>query len=109
MESAITPLGPLTGYKIKFLIATRRKQGNNIKQNSSNNNQIQATNNQGASTATNGSGSNFTVGQLVIPYVKGTAKSFKHICDRYGIKVQFKGNTTIKQALMKPKDQDPNG
>ena len=53
------------------------------------------------------SGSNSTVGQLVIPYVKGTAKSFKHICGRYGIKVHFKGNTTIKQALMKPKDQHP--
>ena len=83
------------------------EQGNNIQQNSSNNNQIQANNNQGTSTATNRSDSSSTVGQLVIPYVKCTAKSFTHICGRYGIKVHFKGNTTIKQALMKPKDQDP--
>ena len=34
-------------------------------------------------------------------------ESFKHICGKYGIQVHFKGNTTIKQVLMKPKDQDP--
>ena len=39
--------------------------------------------------------------------MQGTAKSFKHICGKYGIKVHFKGNTTINQLLMKPKDQDP--
>ena len=31
----------------------------------------------------------------------------KHICDTYDIQVHFKGNTTIKQVLMEPKDQDP--
>ena len=31
----------------------------------------------------------------------------KHICGNYGIQVHFKGNTTITQVLMKPKDQDP--
>ena len=91
----------------KVLNSNWEEQGNNIQQNSNNNNQIQANNNQGASKATNRSGSNSTLGQLVIPYVKGTAESFKHICGRYAIKVHFKGNTTIKQALMKPKDQDP--
>ena len=39
--------------------------------------------------------------------MQGTAESFKHICGKYGINVHFKGNTTIKQLLMKPKDQDP--
>ena len=48
-----------------------------------------------------------TIGQVVIPYTKGIAKSFKHICGKYGIQVHFKGNTTIKQVLMKPKDKDP--
>ena len=47
------------------------------------------------------------IGQVVIPYTKGLAESFKHICGKYGIQVHFKGYTTIKQALMKPKDQDP--
>ena len=45
--------------------------------------------------------------QIVIPYTKGTAESIKHICGKYGIQVHFKGNTTIKQILMKPKDPDP--
>ena len=34
-------------------------------------------------------------------------ESFKHTCGKYGIQTYFKGNTTIKQVLMKPKDQDP--
>ena len=53
------------------------------------------------------SGNKATVGEVVIPYTKGTAESIKQICDKYGIQVHFKGNTTIKQILMKPKDQDP--
>ena len=48
-----------------------------------------------------------SIGQIVIPYTKGTAESIKHICSKYGIQVHFKGNTTIKQILMKPKDPDP--
>ena len=47
------------------------------------------------------------MGQVVIPYTKGIAESIKHICGKYGIQAHFKGNITIKQVLMKPKDQDP--
>ena len=53
------------------------------------------------------SGNKATVGQVVIPYTKGIAKSIKQIHGKYGIQVHFKGNTTIKQLLMKPMDQDP--
>ena len=42
-----------------------------------------------------------------MPYTKGIAKSIKQTCGKYGIQVHFKGNTTIKQVLMKPKDLDP--
>ena len=52
-------------------------------------------------------GNKTTVGQVVIPYTKGTAESIKQICGKYGIQVYFKGNTTIKQILMKPKDHNP--
>ena len=45
-----------------------------------------------------------TVGQIVIPYTKGIDQSIKQTCGQYGIQVHFKGNTTIKQVLMKPKD-----
>ena len=72
-----------------------------------NNHQTQGNSNQGTSTTTPGPSSKSTVGKVVIPYTKGAAKSFKHICGKYGIKVHIKGNTTIKQVLMKPKDQDP--
>ena len=34
-------------------------------------------------------------------------ESFKHICGKYDIKIHFKGNKTVKQVLIKPKDQDP--
>ena len=74
-----------------------------------NNNQAQPTNIQDAcstNTTTTRSNQNY-IGQVVIPYTQGTAKGFKNICGKYGIQVHFKGNTTIKQLLMKPKDQDP--
>ena len=46
-------------------------------------------------------------GIVVIPYMQGIAESFKKICGKYGIQTYFKVNTTVKQVLMKPKDQDP--
>ena len=48
-----------------------------------------------------------TIGYVVISYTQGLVESFKNICGKYGIQTYFKGNTTIKQVLMKPKDQDP--
>ena len=72
-----------------------------------NNNQAQPTNNQDtSSTNTTRSNQNY-IGQVVMPYTRGTAEGFKNICGKYGIQVHFKSNTTIKQMLMKPKDQDP--
>ena len=72
-----------------------------------NNHQRQGNSSQGTSTTTSGQGSKSIVGQVVIPYTKGVVESFKQMCGKYGIKVHFKGNTTIKQVLMKPKGQDP--
>ena len=72
------------------------------------NNQLQANSNPSASTVpTTTSEGNSTVGYVVIPYTKGLVESFKYICGKYGKQTYFKGNTTIKQVLMKPKDQDP--
>ena len=50
------------------------------------------------STTTPGTSYKSTVGQVVIPYTKGVVESFKHICGKYGIKVHFKGNTTVKTS-----------
>ena len=76
-------------------------------QPNTNNNQVQPDNNQGTSSPNTTTSNKIFIGQLVIPHTQGTAKGFKNICGKYGIQVHFKGSTTIKQLLMKPKDQDP--
>ena len=44
---------------------------------------------------------------MVIPFVQGLGESIKHICTKYGIRTYFKGNGTLKQLLVQPKDKDP--
>ena len=39
--------------------------------------------------------------------MQGLGESIKKICSKYGIQTHFKGNRTIKQILVKPKDKDP--
>ena len=34
-------------------------------------------------------------------------QSIKKICSMYGIQTHFKGNSTIKNLLVSPKDKDP--
>ena len=48
-----------------------------------------------------------TKGHLVIPYTKGLCKSIKNICGRHGIQTHFKGNSTIKNLPVSPRDKDP--
>ena len=77
-------------------------------QTGDNNNQVQTNRTPSESTVPRAtSRPNTTVGYAVIPYTQGLAESFKNICSKYGIQTYFKGNTTIKQVLMKPKYQDP--
>ena len=95
--SASTPPGPSTRFKTKFSIATGRNMVVIITTQATTINhklttikiQPQPTQDQDPPT----------------PYMQGTAKSFKHICGKYGIKVHFKGNTTIKQLLMNPMEK----
>ena len=100
------PCWAINKVQNKILNSNWVDQGN-TQHTTNNNNQPQVNNNQDTSTTTPSLGPTNTVGQVIIPYVQGTAKSCKHNCGKYGIKVHFKGNTTIKQILMKPKDQDP--
>ena len=44
---------------------------------------------------------------IVIPHVYGQCKCIKNICIRYGILTYLKGNRTIKNILVSPKDMDP--
>ena len=39
--------------------------------------------------------------------MQGITESFKNICGKYDIQTYFKGNITLKQVFMKPKDKDP--
>ena len=64
-------------------------------------------NNQPIITTNNRPTNKAKIGQIVIPYTKGTTESIKHICGKYGIQVHFMGNTTLKQILMKSKDRNP--
>ena len=44
-----------------------------------------------------------TKGHIVIPYSQGECKSINRICSRS----HFKGNSSIKNILVSPKDKDP--
>ena len=90
-------INPSNNDNSQVITTQTKDNSNNSMHNSSEDNNLSKTR----------SGNKATVGQVVIPYTTGIAKSIKQICGKYGIQVHFKGNTTIKQVLMKPKDQDP--
>ena len=76
-------------------------------QTEDNNNNSQANSNPNASTvATTISRPKSIIGYVVIPYTQGLVESFRNTCGKHGILTYFKRNTTMKQILMKPKDQD---
>ena len=47
-----------------------------------------------------------TKGHIVIPYYQGLCKNIKKICSSYDIQTHFKGNSTIKNLLVSPKDNN---
>ena len=85
---------------------TRATNSNNNSSTSEENNGT-TNNNNLPNTITSDRTTKKSIGQIVIPYTKGTSEGIKHICSKYGIQVHFKGHTTIKQILMIPKDTDP--
>ena len=44
---------------------------------------------------------------MVVPYYKGLSESLKTACSKHGAQVYFKGDITIKNLLVAPKDKDP--
>ena len=44
---------------------------------------------------------------MVKPYYRGLSESLKKKCSIHGVQVYFKGDSTIKNLLMAPKDKDP--
>ena len=47
-----------------------------------------------------------SMGHIVIPYVQVLGESIKCTWTKYGIQTYFRGNSTLKQMLVRPKDQD---
>ena len=43
----------------------------------------------------------------MVLYYSGLSESINKIGSKYGVQVYFKGDTTIKNLLMSPKDKDP--
>ena len=54
----------------------------------------------------NSSNNNKSKGYLLLPYMQGLCESIKNICGKYGIQTYFKGNRTLKNILVSPKDKD---
>ena len=65
------------------------------------------TNNQGTTGTKPTTNEVKTKGHIVIPYTQGLCKSIKKICSMYGIQSHIKGNSTIKNLLVLPKEKDP--
>ena len=42
--------------------------------------------------------------RVVIPYIKGISKQYRHTLAKYRVRVFFKGTSTINSLLMHPKD-----
>ena len=80
----------------------------NINNNTQDDNPVQGTHSSSSSTEERGLlWKKPSVGHIVMPYIKGLGENFEKICGKYGIQTNFKGNRTLKQLLVKPKDQDP--
>ena len=111
--SATVPGLNWCGCKVQNKVLNNNQEDTSNNNNTNNNNtsgdsnETTNNNNQPISTTNNRATNKAKIGQIVIPYMKGTSESVKHICSKYGIQVHFKGKTTIKQILMKPKDRDP--
>ena len=43
---------------------------------------------------------------MVVPYTNGLSKSFKNVCGKVRVQAYFKGDNTIQNLLVAPKDRD---
>ena len=44
---------------------------------------------------------------MVVPYTKGLSQSLKKPCSKHGVQVYFRGDRTIRNLLLAPKDKYP--
>ena len=59
----------------------------------------------GSSNIRNNTTTNINKPYMVVPYMKGLSESCK-ICSKFVTQMHFKGGTTMKDLLVKPKDRD---
>ena len=57
-------------------------------------------------TTNNTEPSNLPKGSIVIPYIQGICESVKNNCGKYGIQTNVKGNRTLMNILIIPKDNE---
>ena len=50
---------------------------------------------------------NKTKGYIATSYVQGLCESIRNLCGKSGMNTYFKGNRTMKNMLVSPKDKDP--
>ena len=81
---------------------------NNLEGDGNNNTQVgnttQANSSLGDSSKEDSPSGRPYIGHIVIPYIQGLGKSIKNVCAKNGIQTHFKGNKTLRQVLVKPKD-----
>ena len=93
--------------KIQNKFTNNSPEGNSNNNTLVDNNTTQANNNSSDSSEDRPPRGRPNIGPIVFPYVQGLGESIKNVCARYGIQTHFKGNRTLRQVLVKPKDQDP--
>ena len=96
------PRWPINKVQNKFVNGKWEHNGNNHVDNTLQDTNGPSSNNQTTTIL----GGRPSMGHIVIPYVQGLGENIKNTCNKYGIQTYFKGNRTLKQILVKPKDKD---
>ena len=47
-----------------------------------------------------------SIGHIVIPYTQELGENIRKMCSKYDIQTHFKGNRTLRQLMVKPKEHD---
>ena len=96
------PRWAITKVQNKVINGNQEDNGNNHVGNTSQDTSDSSGNSQTSTTSSRRP----SMGHIAIPYFQGLGESIKCTCTKYGIQTCFKGNRTIKQMLVRPKDQD---
>ena len=85
----------------------RSQQDSNVGNNQGEPSEEDSYNPSGNATGRDSTKEKYNKGHIVIHYTHGLGGSIKKDFRKYDIQTHFKGNRTIKNILVKPKDKDP--